>query len=66
MAVNTTDNAGKEKALNMVLSQIERTFGKGTIMRLGDASRMKVENHLHWRAHFGLGFGRWFTKRAGN
>ena len=43
MAVNTTDNAGKEKALNMVLSQIERTFGKGTIMRLGDASRMKVE-----------------------
>ncbi len=43
MAVNTTDNAGKQKALNMVLGQIERTFGKGTIMRLGDATRMKVE-----------------------
>ncbi|MDJ0797564.1 MAG: recombinase RecA [Calothrix sp. MO_167.B12] len=43
MAVNTTDNAGKQKALNMVLNQIERTFGKGTIMRLGDATRMKVE-----------------------
>ncbi|MEM7555577.1 MAG: recombinase RecA [Cyanobacteria bacterium P01_A01_bin.84] len=50
MAANTTtnnskktENAGKEKALNMVLNQIERTFGKGTIMRLGDASRMKVE-----------------------
>ena len=39
----TTDNAGKQKALNMVLSQIERTFGKGTIMRLGDATRMRVE-----------------------
>ncbi|MGD1909859.1 MAG: recombinase RecA [Rivularia sp. (in: cyanobacteria)] len=42
MAVNT-ENAGKEKALNMVLNQIERTFGKGTIMRLGDATRMRVE-----------------------
>ncbi|MGB3642048.1 MAG: recombinase RecA [Rivularia sp. (in: cyanobacteria)] len=45
MAVNTDskENAGKQKALNMVLSQIEKTFGKGTIMRLGDATRMRVE-----------------------
>lgn len=43
MAVNTADNAGKQKALTMVLNQIEKTFGKGTIMRLGDANRMKVE-----------------------
>jgi recombination protein RecA len=33
----------KEKALTMVLGQIERNFGKGAIMRLGDAARMKVE-----------------------
>jgi recombination protein RecA len=33
----------KEKALTMVLNQIERNFGKGAIMRLGDAARMKVE-----------------------
>jgi recombination protein RecA len=26
-----------------VLGQIERNFGKGSIMRLGDAARMKVE-----------------------
>ncbi|MEM6754059.1 MAG: ATPase domain-containing protein, partial [Cyanobacteria bacterium P01_C01_bin.38] len=45
MAVNTDskENAGKQKALNMVLNQIEKTFGKGTIMRLGDATRMRVE-----------------------
>ena len=45
MAVNTDSKeyAGKQKALNMVLTQIERTFGKGTIMRLGDATRMRVE-----------------------
>ncbi|OLP19697.1 recombinase RecA [Leptolyngbya sp. 'hensonii'] len=36
-------NPEKQKALNLVLSQIERNFGKGTIMRLGDASRMRVE-----------------------
>lgn len=35
----------KEKALNLVMNQIERTFGKGTIMRLGDATRMKVETY---------------------
>lgn len=34
----------KEKALELALSQIEKHFGKGTIMRLGDmSSRMPVE-----------------------
>lgn len=37
------DNPDKQKALNLVLTQIERNFGKGSIMRLGDAARMKVE-----------------------
>ncbi|MBQ1771899.1 MAG: hypothetical protein II000_08155, partial [Clostridia bacterium] len=27
----------KEKALEMALNQIEKQFGKGTIMKLGDA-----------------------------
>jgi len=41
----STDNSEKQKqqALNLTLNQIERTFGKGSIMRLGDLSRMKVE-----------------------
>ena len=33
----------KEKALSLVVGQIERNFGKGSIMRLGDASKMRVE-----------------------
>ncbi len=33
----------RDKALGLVLGQIERNFGKGSIMRLGDASRMRVE-----------------------
>ena len=48
MAANsnqTADAQGRERdrALGLVLNQIERNFGKGSIMRLGDASRMRVE-----------------------
>ncbi|WP_069791733.1 recombinase RecA [Cyanobacterium sp. IPPAS B-1200] len=44
MATSTsTQGSDKEKALNLVLTQIERNFGKGAIMRLGDATKMKVE-----------------------
>lgn len=44
MAANTiANNSDREKSLNLVLNQIERNFGKGSIMRLGDATRMRVE-----------------------
>jgi len=44
MAKTTTnESTEREKALNLVLTQIDRTFGKGTIMRLGDATRMRIE-----------------------
>ncbi len=43
MAKTSTESNERKKALDMVLNQIERHFGKGTIMRLGDAQRMKVE-----------------------
>ncbi|MCM1983026.1 recombinase RecA [Lyngbya confervoides] len=33
----------KEKALQVVLGQLEKSFGKGAIMRLGDAPQMRVE-----------------------
>jgi recombination protein RecA len=38
-----TKDPNKEKALTTVINQIEKSFGKGAIMRLGDAARMKVE-----------------------
>jgi recombination protein RecA len=43
MATKTEISSDKQKALSLVLNQIERTFGKGSIMRLGDATQMKVE-----------------------
>lgn len=43
MATTNTQNPEKQKALDMVLNQIERSFGKGAIVRLGDSTRMRVE-----------------------
>jgi recombination protein RecA len=33
----------REKAIDLALSQIERRFGKGAIMKLGDAAQVQVE-----------------------
>lgn len=35
-------DANKEKALQAALSQIERQFGKGTVMRMGDNERVNI------------------------
>lgn len=40
---NASLSPEKRKALELAVAQIERSFGKGSIMRLGDATRMKVE-----------------------
>ncbi len=45
MADSETQNSkdpNKEKALTAALSQIERQFGKGSMMRLGDAPRERI------------------------
>ncbi len=34
----------RDKALDMALSQIERQFGKGSVMKMGDRGSMKVES----------------------
>ena len=33
----------REKALDMALSQIERQFGAGSVMKMGDRGQMKIE-----------------------
>ncbi len=42
-ATTVTHSPEKQKALDAVITQIERSFGKGSIVRLGDATRMRVE-----------------------
>jgi recombination protein RecA len=34
---------GKEKALSLAISQIEKNFGKGSIMKMGEATKLQVE-----------------------
>lgn len=40
---NKSDAEGKSKALGLALETIENQFGKGSIMKLGDAHRVNVE-----------------------
>lgn len=40
--VKVTEAEGKEKALKTAMEQIERTFGKGAVMRLGENVTMNV------------------------
>ncbi len=43
MASSTTSVADRTKALDAAITQIERSFGKGSIMRLGDGRVLEVE-----------------------
>jgi recombination protein RecA len=43
MQNNTLDREAKLKALQSTVDRIEKTYGKGTIMRLGDARIMDIE-----------------------
>ena len=38
-----TERTDKDKAVDVAVSQIERNFGKGAIMRLGDKAKVKVD-----------------------
>jgi recombination protein RecA len=42
-STNTAGMSDREKAIELALNQIERRFGKGAIMKLGDAAKVHVE-----------------------
>ena len=42
-SATATTTTERQKALGDVLTQIERSFGQGSIMRLGDAQKLRVE-----------------------
>ena len=41
---NTTSDSSKLKALDLAMKQIEKNYGKGSIMRLGDAPQAAVDS----------------------
>lgn len=43
-STNTAGMTEREKAIDLTLTQIERRFGKGAIMKLGDAAKIHVES----------------------
>jgi recombination protein RecA len=58
----TTSNTDRDKTLNVVLNQIEKSFGKGAIMRLGDAIQMRVETISTGALTLDLALGGGFPK----
>lgn len=43
MAKNTVNNSEKDKALEAALAQIQKQFGKGSIMKLGDETHLNID-----------------------
>ena len=57
-AVKKTEPDAKKEALSTALAQIEKQFGKGAIMKLGDSGRPPGGGHLHRQPGAGSGPGR--------
>ena len=56
-AVKKTGADEKKEALTTALAQIEKQFGKGAIMKLGDSAALQVEAHFHRQPGAGPGAG---------
>jgi recombination protein RecA len=54
--------SGKQKALNVALAQIEKNFGKGTIMKLGDQKSMEIEKVSSGSISIDLALGGGYAK----
>ena len=56
-ATQKTDPGAKKDALATALAQIEKQFGKGAVMKLGDNAAMQVDA-IYWQSGAGSGAGR--------
>ena len=60
----SNENPEKKKALEMALGQIEKQFGKGAVMKLGDFTAMNVEAIPTGALSLDIAFrNRWNSKR---
>ena len=48
--VEQQDEMDRKKALEAALSQIDRAFGKGSVMKLGDKGKVRVQISIFGRA----------------
>ena len=48
----------KKRAIEAAMGQIEKMYGKGSIMRLGDQNNLQVDSHRLTVAGCGAGRGR--------
>ena len=60
------DSSEKTKALDVAMGQIEQTYGKGSIMKLGQRSVMDVEAISTGSSIFRCRFGYWRSSQRKN
>ncbi len=56
------DNKGKAQALNLAIEQIDKQFGTGSIMKLGDAQKIDVERFPSGSVSLNLALGGGYPK----
>lgn len=52
-----TEKSGKSQALNLAVDQIEKQFGKGSIMKLGEAQKVNIETYSSGSLSLDLALG---------
>jgi len=57
-----SENDGKKQALGLAVDQIEKQFGKGSIMRLGEASKVEVDTYPSGSISIDIALGGGFPK----
>ena len=44
----SSEKEAKLKALQLTLDKLDKTYGKGTVMKMGDKAIVEVETHFFW------------------
>ena len=58
--VTNIKEVDKTKQLEAALGQIERQFGTGTVMRMGDKKKREDTSHINRITWIGLSVGNWW------
>ena len=56
------EQAARMKAIDLAVEQIEKQFGAGSIMKLGEGHKIDICNDFDWLAV--VGFGAWWRPAA--
>ncbi len=56
----------KKKAIELAISQIEKQFGKGSVMKLGDSTKLNVESISTGSIDLDIALRYWWSTKRKN